>query len=473
MTQFDLNEQMSKAFDLIENTHEHVFITGVAGSGKTTFIKYLQSHTKKNMMVVAPTGIAAINAGGATIHSASSIQLGPFMPNIRSGYLKPAGKVYKIKKEKIEVMQHLELLVIDEVSMVRCDLMDAVNDVLCSMRKNHDEMFGGVQVVMIGDLYQLSPVASEKECEILKQAYRSSLYFFESYALKEAGFRMIEFTKVYRQTDNEFLTILNEIRRGVLTDESYEELKKQYDPHYDTNEPGMLILCTHNEQAERTNAKRLEDMEGDLYCFEGDIQGNFKQSNCPVEYTINLKVGAQVMFLVNDNKNGRYCNGTIGEVVRCEYRGDDFTYDTVWVMLNNDPDDVVKVTPNQWDNFEYKINENGEVVKESVGKFTQLPLKLAWAITVHKSQGLTFDKIVVNLSRSFCPGQVYVALSRCRTLENTHFVSMFLKSQVTTDRHINKFMRTMRALEASMSLNDDDSVGVAEKEEIDDERDDF
>ena len=465
MIEFDLNEQMKEALDIICNTHDNLFITGVAGSGKTTFLKYLQNHCGKNMMVVAPTGIAAINAGGATIHSALGIPIGVYKPKISFNHTYSVLSNYKIRKDKITNIKNLDLLVIDEVSMVRSDLMDAINDALCTHRRASNEWFGGVQILMIGDLYQLSPVTKDEELALLGKTYKSQ-YFFDSIALKAAGFRMVEFIKTYRQVDNVFLDILNEIRRGVLSPDNHALLKKQHVPRFDVNQKGVVTICTHNSKVDKINKQRLDELEGEPFTVEANITGDFKENTYPTDCDLELKIDAQVMILANDYK-GRYCNGTIGTVE--DYIEENGKVSKVLVRL--DEHTVVELSPFTWDHYDYKTNDKGEIEKHSIGQFIQFPLKLAWAITVHKSQGLTFDNVALDLSHSFCPGQVYVALSRCRTLENTHLLSMFSQSQIYTDRKINSFFRKKRAEANVQSLGEECAVEMAEKEEDDNDAD--
>ena len=451
MIDLDSNVRMKEAYDIINNTDENVFVTGKAGTGKTTFLRYLIENCQKEMVVVAPTGIAAINAGGTTIHSQFGIPFGPFIPNIVGSTTYPGLDDYSLRPDKIETIKKMEVLVIDEISMVRADLLDAVNDVLCLHRHCSNKPFGGVQLVMIGDLYQLAPVVKSEEKEILDKYYKSC-YFFDSIALSMKGFKMVEFDHVYRQSDPVFVQILNEIRRGSVSDESYEILREHYDPAFVAREDNVITVSTHNKKVQAINDAKLGEIEGDLIEFKGVIKDDFKESNVPCDISLQLKKGAQVMTVVN-SPDGHYCNGSIG-IIRDI---DSSTPEDVEVLVELDNGNIVKIKKYTWDNFKFDVDkESGKIKRESVGTYTQFPIRLAWAITVHKSQGLTFDKVILDISRSFAPGQIYVALSRCRTLENLHLISMFSKRQVKVDRKIVRFFRNKREESSLPETNEED-----------------
>jgi len=435
----DDNQKMKEAYDLVCNTNENVFITGKAGTGKTTLLHYLQENCDKNITVVAPTGIAAINAGGTTIHSQFGVLFGPFRPNIVGKNVYPGLDSYALRPDKIDVLKNMDTLIIDEISMVRADLLDAINDILCVHRHCNNKMFGGVQVVMFGDLYQLSPIINKEEEEILKDLYQS-YYFFDSWALKLSGFKMIELDKIYRQKDPVFINILNEVRSGVISKDNYDILKKKCQPRFKSEE-NMITVCSHNSKADKINSKELEKLKTKEYVFNCNVEGEFGKNSIPCDMILRLKEGAQVMFLVNDPE-GRYCNGTIGTIEYLKPNPDTKEFD---IVVKLEDGHSIEVKSHTWDNNKFTHDaDSGKIKRESIGKCTQIPLRLAWGITIHKSQGLTFDKVIVDAGRSFADGQIYVALSRCRSLENMHLISMFSQDQIRCDRKIVKFMRTKR-----------------------------
>jgi|AGTN01.3.fsa_nt_gi ATP-dependent exoDNAse (exonuclease V), alpha subunit - helicase superfamily I member len=420
------------AFDFALHTHRNLFITGKAGTGKTTFLHRLKEVSGKQMAVVAPTGVAAINAAGTTIHSFFQLPFTPFFPT-------PEGQKDLIAKSKMRsyrrrVLQELELLVIDEISMVRADLLDAIDTSLRHFRYRNDEPFGGVQVIFIGDMFQLSPVVKEDEGRLLSQYYQSP-YFFHSRVIAQDPPVYIEFEKIYRQTNSDFIRILNEIRNDCLSEESFRRLEERYDPHFiPPAGENYIVLTTHNYKADRINAGELEKINGKTYTFKAKIQGDFPEKSYPTEPTLELKIGAKVMFLKNDTETPRrFYNGKIGVV-------DDIEEDRI--IIRCEQDEYIGVERGVWENIGYSANADTKQIEENMlGSFTQYPLRLAWAITIHKSQGLTFDKAVIDAGHAFAPGQVYVALSRCRSLKGIVLLSKINPVSVHNDRQIVEYER--------------------------------
>ena len=398
-------------------TKRNIFLTGKAGTGKTTFLKKLMRETNKRMIVVAPTGVAAINAGGVTIHSFFQLAPGLFLPGQNIGGREQKMK-YSFSKHKINILRSLDLLVIDEVSMVRSDLLDAIDDVLRRYQNRHLP-FGGVQLLLIGDLQQLAPVTTEDEWQLMRQHGYTTPYFFGSQALNQTDYTIIELTHVYRQADQTFVNMLNQVRDNKVDAQTLQVLNSRYQPNFKPkDEEGYITLTTHNAQAQDINRMKLMMLPSLPQIYKAEIEGEFPEMSYPTDAALELKVGAQVMFCKND-PNHQYYNGKIGQVVKLDK-------ERVWVKCapdsldREDPDEekIIEVTPQEWTNAKYKTDEKtGEITEDIVGKFTQMPLKTAWAITIHKSQGLTFDHAIINAGRAFSPGQVYVALSRCRTLE--------------------------------------------------------
>ncbi len=430
------NEKIELLNRFVQNTDVHIFLTGKAGTGKTTFLRNLAASTYKRMVVVAPTGVAAINAGGVTIHSFFQLPFGPIVPD---GEQSLSLLSNKISKTKLKIMRSLDLLVIDEISMVRADLLDAADAVLRKVRRS-SAAFGGVQLLMIGDIQQLAPVARQNEWELL-QPYYKSVYFFDSKVLSNNPYICVELNHIYRQNDEDFISILNQVRNNRLDKKSADMLNQRYIPDFDPEDKeGYITLTTHNSQADEINEHKLNAIESKLLTFNAEIKGIFPENAYPTKETLELKVGAQVMFVKNDpSPEKQYYNGKIGKII---------SYDDDNGLVVQCDDDEINVTPVQWQNFEYTLNEKtNEIEEKEIGSFTQIPLKTAWAITIHKSQGLTFDKVILNAEMAFAHGQVYVALSRCTSLKGLVLKSKIQNNVLFNDNTINAFVDKIPSLE--------------------------
>lgn len=436
-----VNQKLEFVEELVLHTDAHIFLTGRAGTGKTTFLKSLPSKTAKRMAVVAPTGVAAINAGGQTIHSFFQLPFGPQIPEdpktssprreFRSQSL--ASQFQKIRKQKLQLMRGLDLLIIDEISMVRADVLDAVDAVLRRARRS-SRPFGGLQLLMIGDVHQLAPVAKPEEWEVLAPYYDTT-YFFGSHVLRETPYVCVELDHIYRQHDSDFIRILNKVRDNQMDAECIELLNSRYKPDFVPKESeGYITLTTHNYQADQINGAKLEALKGRKLLFEAEVDGIFSESMYPTKETLELKVGAQVMFIKNDpNPEKEYYNGKIG--ILTDY---DEKEGTVEVLCGSERITVPRV---RWPNMEYRLNEETQVVEEQeIGSFVQIPLRLAWAVTIHKSQGLTFDKLIVDAGQAFAHGQVYVALSRCTSLEGLVLKTRISPSALFSDYKVDGFV---------------------------------
>lgn len=426
----DINQQAQLAWDIIENTNTNIFLTGKAGTGKTTFLRRLKEESSKRIVVVAPTGIAAINAEGVTIHSFFQLSFAPFIPDAQ---YKLKEQQYRFSKQKIRVIQSIDTLVIDEISMVRADLLDAVDNVLRRFRKNNLP-FGGVQMVMIGDLGQLAPVAKDDEWQMLSRYYDTP-YFFSSLALKSTRYAIVELKTVYRQSDSHFVELLNRVRDNRADDSVLAALNSRYIPNFQPPvEEGYIRLTTHNFQAQQENDRQLALLPGKPYTYEASITGKYPEMLFPTEQTLTLKEGAQVMFVKNDSSAGKaFYNGMIGTVTEINEKN--------FFVRTKDTGVVIKVEPEQWENTRYDINERtNEITEEVEGTFTQFPVKPAWAITVHKSQGLTFDRAIIDVQRAFTHGQTYVALSRCRTLEGLVLSAPLPMSAIIRDGAVDDYV---------------------------------
>lgn len=426
------NPELALAWQFIENTGTHLFLTGKAGTGKTTFLKQLKAQTPKRMVVLAPTGIAAINAGGVTIHSFFQLPFAPYVPDSSFSTNSKASYRFRFGKEKINIMRSMDLLVIDEISMVRADLLDAVDDVLRRYR-DHRKPFGGVQLLMIGDLQQLAPVVRDEEWQMLKPYYDTP-YFFSSRALKQTEYCTIELKTVYRQADGSFLELLNRIRENRCDKQVLETLNRRHIPGFQPDkEEGYIRLVTHNYQAQRINDHELEQLPGRSYAFRATIQGKFPEYSYPTDEVLELKKGAQVMFVKNDTSGEhRYYNGMIGEVTELSPGN--------IVVRSKGSDTPFPLQEEEWTNAKYVLDETTKEITEDIeGTFRQFPLKLAWAITIHKSQGLTFERAIIDASGSFAHGQTYVALSRCKTLEGLVLSTPLLAKAVISDSAVDSF----------------------------------
>ena len=420
------NFELDVARFIVEKTDMSLFLTGKAGTGKTTFLREVVRHTKKKCIVLAPTGIAAVNAGAMTIHSFFQFGLGPFV----QGVIEPKSD-FRINKSKLELIRHLQLLIIDEVSMVRADLMDHIDVELRRIRRN-SKPFGGVQLLMIGDLQQLPPIAHGVEDELLRQYYKT-LYFFSSSALKSMKYSCIELKNVYRQTDRHFIDILNHARDCTLTSQDISDLNARYVPGFSPKpEDGYIRLMTHNRQVDYVNAAEMEKLDSKSYTFVAAVTGTFPEESYPTANSLTLKKGAQVMFIKNDPER-RFINGTLGEVKSIDKN-------SIAVRLA-ESGTIIEVEPMEWQNIRYQFDEESkEISSKQIGRFKQYPLKAAWAITVHKSQGLTFDKAIIDVHAAFSPGQAYVALSRCRTLDGLVLSSTVSASVFMRDNAVDAYM---------------------------------
>lgn len=394
----------------IQETGISVFLTGKAGTGKTTFLKHIVAGCSKRLAVVAPTGVAAVNAGGVTIHSFFQLPLCPYLPDVKelvTEYQMPE-KNRSLRKDRVKILRTLELLIIDEISMVRADILDAIDATLKRYRKN-DRPFGGVQLLMIGDVQQLPPVVTESEKPFMDQVYPSP-FFFNSRAFRKLGYIVIELNKIHRQRDAEFTSMLNDIRTGNPSDQTLERLNRRLDPGFDPPSGEYWIrLTTHNHQSDAINREKMDALKGKSMIFKAEIDGNYPESAYPAETELRLKKGAQVMFTRNDTSgNSMYFNGKIGTVTSLDPE----------IIVTDENGNEIIVNREKWDNVRYEINpETQEIQAVNDGSFTQYPLRAAWAITIHKSQGLTFDRVVIDAGKAFSFGQVYVALSRCRSLD--------------------------------------------------------
>ncbi len=439
------NSIFNIAAQYINFTNQNIFLTGKAGSGKTTFLHYIKNTSNKRMVVVAPTGVAAINAGGSTIHSFFQMPLGSFIPeNINHNLSETEhffSKQYllkhlKLNKTKRDIIKALDLLVIDEVSMVRADLLDAVEVILKHVRQRHWLPFGGVQMLFIGDLSQLPPVVKDNQWRVLERHYKGP-FFFHAHSLQQAPPMYLELKKIYRQTDRDFIRLLNNIRHNQATSDDLQLLNSYYKPAFVPDpEEKYIILTSHNAKADQINQSRLNKLEGKSYTFKADIEGNFSESAYPAEPELVLKKDAQIMFIRNDmSEVKRYYNGKIGVISNINGEHIEVTFPG-----EGEPLVLEKTT---WENQRYEYKEETEAIEtKTIGEFSQYPIRLAWAITIHKSQGLTFEKAIIDAGKSFAPGQVYVALSRLTSLQGLILYSKIEAHNIMSDRDAESFAQS-------------------------------
>ncbi|KQM50310.1 helix-turn-helix domain-containing protein [Chryseobacterium sp. Leaf201] len=421
-------------FDLIEHTNRSIFLTGKAGTGKTTFLNDFVKRTRKKHIVVAPTGIAAINAGGVTIHSMFGLPLRTFLPTTERIDTSMANNIadlmphFKYRKDKLKLLREVEVVIIDEVSMLRADVLDMMDFSLRFIRRNN-QRFGGVQMLFIGDLYQLPPVVRD---EHILRMYYNSPFFFDSHAIKEIPLITIELTKVYRQSDENFLAILNAIRDGDVANINFDHLNERYDPDFNSKEEPYVYLCSHNKMADDINQEKLDQIKVSPKTYEAKLFGEFKENQFPNEQFLDLKIGAQIMFIRNDiSGEKRYFNGKLGEISALDEN-------EIKVILDGSEKEIT-VKREVWEQKKYFLDTDKNIKEEVLGSFEQFPIKLAWAVTIHKSQGLTFDRVIIDAGKSFTAGQVYVALSRCRTLEGIVLKSKITPEVIFKDNRILKF----------------------------------
>jgi hypothetical protein len=446
------NIEFNNATEFVQQTDKLIYLTGKAGTGKTTFLKHIKSITDKNTVILAPTGVAAINAGGVTIHSFFQIPFGPFLPNdfrLRTNSFSTESKetiytTFKYQEEKKKIIENLELLIIDEISMVRCDVLDVIDKILRVFRKTNHLPFGGVQVMLIGDTFQLPPIANSNEWNILSQFYKTP-FFFSSKVIEENKPLYIELKKIYRQNEQEFIDLLNRVRINKVSTSDFNILNSKYNPTFASNDSDYIILATHNNIVNQTNLTKLNQLETELFTFEANVDKIFPDKIMPTDRLLKLKVGSQIMFIKNDTgERKKFYNGKIGKIKVLEKK-------KIIVVFDNEQE--VEVERAEWENIRYTYNkEEKKIEEEIIGTFKQYPIRLAWAITVHKSQGLTFEKVIADLGGAFASGQVYVALSRC-----TSFNGLVLKSEL----HSNAIRTDLRVLE--FAKNETPSTLIAEE----------
>ena len=433
MQNIERNEIFDLAYRFVTETSENIFLTGKAGTGKTTFLKYLRDNATKNIIVAAPTGVAAINAGGVTLHSLFQLPFHPFLPT-KNNKEELLGKLRQ-NRQKLQLLRKMEMLVIDEISMVRCDTMDAIDTILRSVRRNYNVPFGGVQLLCIGDLFQLPPVAQNQEWNILSEYYQSP-FFFDSHAVKEQTPLLIELNKIYRQKEDGFVRLLNKVRTNSMDADDFEDLHMRYIPNfYPDGDDKYITLTSHNNQADNINQQQLNRLNTAPFTYNAIVENDFPENMYPAEASLVLREGAQVMFLKNDVITRKYFNGKIGVVKSLSKEK---------IIVDCDGEDIY-VGMETWENSRYNLNRtDGKLEQETLGTFTQYPLRLAWAITIHKSQGLTFEKVMIDAAAAFSSGQVYVALSRCTSLDGIVLLSKIPQSAITSNDNVVKGQQSLQ-----------------------------
>ena len=464
-TSIDLNPEFKLALDLLENSSKNVFVTGRAGTGKSTLLEYFRLHTKKKIVVLAPTGVAALNVNGQTIHSFFG-----FKPDIN------LAKVKKIKprKGKPNIYKKIEAIVIDEISMVRADLLDCVDKFL-RLNRGNGLPFGGLQMIFIGDLYQLPPVITSQEKDIFKGLYKTG-YFFSSHVFEQFELKLVELEKIYRQKDQDFIDLLNSIRNNTVTEAELEMLNKRLNENFEPHPNDFFIHLTPTKKlSQEINEKQLSKLKGKTFTYEAQFKGNFEKNQLPTDTVLNIKKGAQVMLLNNDSL-GRWVNGSIGRIIKIEKNEFDFddddefeiedkgnSPDIVWVELSSG--DTVDVTPHTWELFNYKYDEGKDALdSEVIGTFTQYPIKLAWSVTIHKSQGKTFDRVVIDIGTgTFAHGQMYVALSRATSLEGTILKKKIQKKHIFMDWKVVDFLTKHKYKLSEKAMPKDEKVKMIQK----------
>jgi hypothetical protein len=437
----EMTDRLGLAIQFINSTNSHIFLTGKAGTGKTTFLRHLAAKTHKRHVILAPTGIAALNAGGTTIHSQFLLPFGTFIPeknvsfndDFQMGYYtqNSLARKHPLNSIRKQVLRSIDLLIIDEVSMLRADLLDAIDYRMRAVKGNYNKSFGGVQVLMIGDLYQLPPIIKDAERPLMERYYKSA-HFFEAKALQQDGFILVELDKIFRQHDDKFIGLLNNLRNNVATRSDIETLNSYFRPSSQHPSEEIITITTHNSIADQLNRKALDKLPGKSHYYQAEVEGDFPEHLYPVSESLELRAGAQVMFIKNDSLEKAYFNGKLARVESVDE-------DEIVVKMSG-TNELFTLRLEEWQNKRYTVNAATKELEEDViGRFRQYPIKLAWAITVHKSQGLTFEKAIIDVGQAFAPGQVYVALSRLTSLEGLILRTKIDPDVVSTDRDVQAF----------------------------------